>query len=457
MVTISSDRGLAIPTVGGDLNQWGSSAAITSTNPGLNTTIYALDQILGGTINIYSSNGLSQALGSSQSQFGRLVVLGTIASPSNLAINFPSSNFALGNYQVWNNGTGGGGVLCQSSYSSGTTCTVPTGSMRLVNSDGVNVQFSDAQATAVGGGLTNKFRNPAMDVAQRALPITPGTGGYTLDGWIVGAASGAPSVSQAYASHVPGNALRITGNGAGMSTLTMSQRIESSVAVQLLAASGAQAITVQFTIYNNSGNSFTPQLQTSFPTARDNWAGSTPDLAAVNLQACPNASLTTVSYTFTPNVGIANGYQVSLLLGSALNSSAGTVDITMADIRATPGVVTGLNGNPPIPEMRPIHTETLFCQRYAFVPPVGWGYMTWTNMAAAGLGTPQFGVAPRFPATMRIVPSLTGFTFHQSNITALQQSANAQTVDSWSFDMFVTGGVATAVFWLLTGVFTAEL
>lgn len=447
MVTTSSNRGFSIPTVSSDNNLWGTE---------LNSTITGADTILGGTLTLQSSAGTAVTLSSAQSQIGRVVIQGVVGASTNFVLTFASSTFALGNYQVWNNSSGGGGIFCQT-LGGGLTCTVPQNSMRLVNVDGTNAQFSDIQPTTTGGGLTNKFRNGVMDVAQRTLPIAPGTGAYTLDGWIVGAATGAPSVSQAYASHMPGNALRITGNGAGMTTLTMSQRIESSVAAELLAASGAQAITVQFTIFNNSGNSFTPQLQTSFPTARDNWAGSTVDLAAVNLQACPNAALTTVAYTFTPSTSITNGYQVSLLLGSALNGSGGTVDVSYADIRATPTNTTGLNSSPPTPEVRPIHAETLFCQRYAFQPPAGWGYMTFTNLAAAGLGSPTFGSSPRFPATMRAIPSLNGFTFHQTNVVTLTQSIQGQTTDNWEFTMVGTAGVATATFWLLTGIFTAEL
>ena len=88
------------------------------------------------------------------------------------------------------------------------------------------------------------------------------------------------------------------------------------------------------------------------------------DLAATSLQSIANGTLGVVAYTFTPNANLANGYQVQLQLGGALNGSSGYVDISQADIRVTAGLSTGLNNSPPTPELRPISAEMPFCQRY---------------------------------------------------------------------------------------------
>jgi hypothetical protein len=443
MVTTSSDRGFSIPTVASDNNLWGGE---------LNTTIAGLDTILGGSLTLYSSNGFSQQLLSSQSQIGRVVIPST--GTGNFSLLFSSSLFALGNYEIWHNGVGTGGIQCLSSYSSGVSCLVPQNSLRMINSDGVNVQFADSQVGNVqGGGLVNKFRNPNMDVAQRALPITGTPAGvYTLDGWVVSAATGSPSVLQVYSSHINGNALRISNSGGAMSVLTLSQRIESVVAAELLAATAPQAVTVQFAIYNNTGASITPQLQTSYPNAVDNWAASIVDLAAVNFQACPNGTLTTIAYSFTPSASMTNGYQIALLFGSAMTGITGTIDVSIADIRATPGSSPGIVSSPPTPELRPVYTEVLFCQRYFFGPPVGFGYLQFTNQAGSAAINSSY---VEFPAAMRAVPVLSGFTSTHTNITVTQPAAG-QTAASWVFDCSVSAS-STGTFYMTAGSWSAEL
>jgi hypothetical protein len=219
---------------------------------------------------------------------------------------------------------------------------------------------------AVFGGYRNRFRNGTYDVAQRGTSgsVSAGATAYTLDGWLVTAAGAAVAWNQEYATSIAANHLVLT-CASGITAATLTQRIESLVAIAMLLGGGsAQPVTVQWTVFNNSGSSFTPQITSQYPTSQDNFNSLTTDLALTNLQPCPNAQVTTVAYTFVPATNCFNGYQIQLALGAALNHVTGNIKIGLADVRVTPGVATGINNNPPPPEMRPVQIELLFSQRY---------------------------------------------------------------------------------------------
>lgn len=463
MGAISSDRGLIVPTYFGDVGIWG---------PELVTTLTALDSILGGSLTLYSSNGMSALLSSSQAQMQRIVVQGALSTP--FYLGFASSNFALGNYQVWNNASiGGSPIICQT-LGGGATCQVPFGSMRLVNVDGINAQLADVQnLSGASSGYLNKFRNGTFAIAQR------GTSGeldfsvssqsqISLDGWYVsGVVSGGPPIgaripwSQVYNSNFNGYGISLNGSshtpGSLSITSSLFQRIEGSVAAQLLGSSisSPSAVTVQFIIYNNTGASITPTLTTSFATALDNWSASTTDVGPVNMQVCPNGVVTVVSYTFTPSASASNGYQISISPGVIPNSNSANVVVGIADIRVTPGLPVGLNNSPPVPEQRSIHDELEFCQRYFFVPPSGWGYLVHTNMFSTG--SVVMSAMTQFPVTMRAVPAASNLTFHTSGISGVSQPAQAQTTDGWGFVPTISTGINTGVFYVTGGQFSAEL
>jgi hypothetical protein len=84
--------------------------------------------------------------------------------------------------------------------------------------------------------------------------------------------------------------------------------------------------------------------------------------------------------------------------------------ITAADIRVTPGVATGLNSNPPPPELRPIATELAFCQRYfqsTFGNGVAPGTATHTNMVMlAGVAASGEAIAVPLFAQMMGIPAV---------------------------------------------------
>lgn len=474
MGATSSDRGLIVPTNFGDVGIWG---------PELVTTLTALDTILGGSLTLQSSAGMSVTLSSSQAQYGRIVVQGQLASTFFLTFG----SFANGDYQVWNNSSaGGGGVLCQAA-GGGSNCTVPFNSMRLVNVDGVNAQLADVQPLqGLQSGYLNKFYNGTFAVAQRGTSGQVALGGVgaptlitqlSLDGWYVGGTrtgqgpSTFASWSQVYSANFNGYGIRITNPiSSGLSyTAALFQRIESSVAAQLLGSniSSPQAVTVQFIIYNNSGSSVTPTLTTSYANSRDNWGASTTDVGPVNLQTCPNGATTNVAYTFTPSANAANGYQILLTLG-VLAPSGGSphgggtpvtyFDVGIADIRATPGLPIGLNSAPPTPEQRPIHDELEFCQRYLFVPPSGWSYMKLVNIYNTGqMHFSTSGEASLFPVPMRAAPTASNLTFSTTSVASVSQPATQQTNVGWGFDVLANVGIVVAEFYVTGGLFSAEL
>lgn len=277
----------------------------------------------------------------------------------------------------------------------------------------VNVDYTSALAAIVpvtSGGYINKFRNPGMDVAQRGVGPTATNNTYTLDGWLLTTSGVSTNWSQVYNANLSGNALRIN-CVSGLTGLDLQHRIESSFAVQLLKNNKtAQPVTAQYTIYNNSGATLTPQLLAIYPTARDNYASYTTDIAAVNLQSIPNGTIGVVAYTFVPSVQCQLGYDPILRFAGQLNAASGYVDISYADIRATPSAQLGLNNSPPQPEIRPIHEELVFCQRY---------YQTLGNNNCIDGGyfpgaAQRYWTIP-FHVTMRATPTVTYVSWAYAN------------------------------------------
>ena len=293
--------------------------------------------------------------------------------------------------------------------------------LKINNSTGVSSIIAPAQgdnsAAAISstwfgqnykGGFVNLFCNPHMDVAQRGSSgsVSAGTTAYTLDRWQISATGAAAAWSQQYNANIAGSALRISA-ATGLSACTLQQRIESYVAALMAtAAKGAQTVTVQFQVYNATGASITPKIAAGYASAQDNFTTVTADLAATNLQTIANGATGLLAYTFTPSsTNFANGYQIQLQFGGALNASSGYVDVTLADIRVTPGVSVGLNSAPPLPELRDVSYEINHCQRY-FVQHTSVGNYNYFGSGYFVSSTQmRFGVL--FPNQMRVNPTLT--------------------------------------------------
>jgi len=117
-------------------------------------------------------------------------------------------------------------------------------------------------------------------------------------------------------------------------------------------------------VYNNSGSAITPTLTVNHAGSQDIWSSPTADVSAASLQVCANGAWTRVAYSFSASASSYNGLEIIFDFGNNFGSSSKSIQITECDIRATPGVPTGLNSNPPPPELRPVAAEFPFCQRY---------------------------------------------------------------------------------------------
>jgi hypothetical protein len=265
------------------------------------------------------------------------------------------------------------------------------------------------------GGYLNRFRNGTMDVWQRgtsALATSSG-GAYTADGWIVAQSGAVGTCAQDTGYGGPLYSLKCVGNTSNTDT-TFAQRIESSVAAPL----AGNTVTVQFWYKQTSGSAITPKISTCYASATDNFATCTGDLSASNLTSCATNTWCQESYTLSVSASATQGYQVKFDCNTGL-TNAQFCWMTAADIRVTPAVSTGVNTNPPPPELRPVHAELAFCERYLFVAPTGWIYI----FVGVNSGTAQAYASQTtaFPVTMRIVPTPSSVSFTNSNTSGSTQ------------------------------------
>jgi hypothetical protein len=303
----------------------------------------------------------------------------------------------------------------------------------------------------------NKFRNGTFGVAQRGLSgsAPAGAANYTLDGWLIQPTGAAAAWSQVYHNFISGNSLRIN-RATGLTACNLRHRIESTIATEfLLANGGPQPVTVQFAIYNATGASITPQISTSYPTARDNFASMTADIAPTNLQAIANNTLGVVAYTFSP-ASCALGYEVILSFGGALNGASGFVQIGRADVRPSPGIAVGLNAAPEPPELRAAATELMECQRYFFMAPERWMF-TWLTKGSSGTQVTLVGIG-YFPVTMRAVPTM-NFNWDTNNLSGAGGPAiNSISANSLCIDVTSATAAGSTYFRNNAGSYlTAEL
>lgn len=394
--------------------------------------IYPLDSYAAFGYTVVAVNGLKTTSGSVKATFK----IGSTAIPglNEITVNTISNNITL---------TGGSNVV------------VPTNNLSLFFDTALspqNIQFTLVAVRAdLLSGFVNKIRNPVMDVAQRSFGTivsspSPGTSAPTLDGWIVTAVgTGGATVTWGQAGWVEASdgvyaahSLGLTG-AVGITHLTVSQRIESSIAASL---SGKQ-ITFQCVVDNWTGSPITPVLSSQYLTATDSWGTvvTDPNCSSVSLQPCQTGGTTIVSYTFTCNTDAYNGYGFTIDCGAITGSG---LYLTQCDVRVTPDTATGLNYNPPIPEIRPVAVEFPSCLRYL----AGFGESTGIVGLAYSTSTTAFGVYIPFKNKMRTPP--TGITVvTPGNLEIVDMTgASVAAVTSLSFGnasedgIFLTGTVA---------------
>lgn len=282
---------------------------------------------------------------------------------------------------------------------------------------------SDWQIFSQGAGKgENLFRNAGMSIYQRGPDGTnaAGTSAYTLDGWIV-SATGQSVDWNAAASHLGATALVLSPGSGTPTDCLIKQRIESNF---INPISPTTFITVQAAIYNASGASITPKLTVNYPNSVDTYGAVTAYVNAVNLQACPNGQTTVISYTFAMSTKLYNGMEVIFDFGGGIQSSG--IEFGSPDISTTPFLQnTGLQSNPPLPQIRPIGIEIENCYRYLQVFGGSNQYEVLGNGAATS--TTVFVVQIPLLAKMNGVPALTYDSLGSWQPLNLATQGNAQT------------------------------
>lgn len=249
-----------------------------------------------------------------------------------------------------------------------------------------------------GKGL-NVIRNSGMAVAQRGATgtIAAGSPAYTLDGWIVDSVGA--NVAWAQVLGTVNNALMLQLTPAGTLTdLYIKQRIESTLMQEI----GYTPITIQAYIYNGTLGSITPTLTLNIPTSTDNYGSVTNVLAATNLQAIPAGTGRVVAYTFvlTSAYAYQNGLEVIWNFGAQVPNTK-FIQFGLSDISPTPNFTAGLIANPPLPTVRQIAEETVFCKRYF----IAFGTGAFFPGGAYSANAAAFVI--NFTIPMRAAPTLT--------------------------------------------------
>ena len=281
----------------------------------------------------------------------------------------------------------------------GNAMTFP-GTPQTLASLGTAEGFTAPQTGQIyASGYVNKFRDGTLDVFQRGTSAlataTAARGVYTADGWRVQQTGAAFTCAQDTGNNGPLYSLKCVGGAANTDTLFI-QPIESYVAAPL----AGQTVTVQFQYKQTSGSSITPKVSTCYASSQDVFSTCTGDLSATSITSCATATWCTESYTFAVSASAVNGYQVTFDCNTAL-TAAQACWITAADIRVTPGVATGVNANPPPPELRPIAGELAFCQRYyqkvggsAYEDITAYGYGVTNDYYTTVIGIPAMRTVP---------------------------------------------------------------
>lgn len=219
---------------------------------------------------------------------------------------------------------------------------------------------------AAPGGFLNFLRGNSMSAwfhgcVASACTITT-AGGWCAEGvWII--PTGASVTCQQTSTTIAGSLfnMKITGN-TSVTDVIVRYVVESYTMARFFGKN----VTFQMGMFNQTGGTVTPTLQSKFPTAGvDNWGGTnTIDLAATNMQPCTNSTNCTEAYTLAVTATTANGYEFNQDIGNNFSTTGKSVTINFFDARIDNAASTGLNSNPPPFEVRDASSDIVWSQRF---------------------------------------------------------------------------------------------
>lgn len=384
--------------------------------------------------------------------FGGGIVGASIATSGTIAGSVcrdASGNFIFANAA---NCEGAGAATTVTATNTAGATTVTGGNPGYALTQGASSSFmANNQLFSAAGGGISKFRNGGMMVWQRGTTGLAAAASLakpcvaTADGWCVAQTGAQATCSQGAGTNGALFSLGCIGVASNTDT-QFTQRIESYDAAVLAGT----IVTVQFQYKQTSGSTVTPKVSAGYASAADNFTTVTSDLAATSLTACATATWCTESYTFTVSVSASQGYQVTLDCNTAL-TAAQSCSITAADIRVTPGVTTGINANPPAPELRPIAEEISRNQRYYEVQnlPTGIINAAFVNATSNFIGAMSFLVAKRSTPTVGQSGTFAGVTAGGAVVNGTL-SFSGTTTFNFSYNMAgvtgLVGGNGTALY-----------
>lgn len=248
----------------------------------------------------------------------------------------------------------------------GSTATIYTNGGRCNNqTNQPTTNLTGTLTTAQLGGSASGFVNVLLNAGLSqwrhgtniSIPMT--TGGWGPEGiYIVPSGAGVTAV-QLTPTTPTTNVLQIQG-ATGNTDVKLRFVLESFTGAPLRFSEA----TFQFTLNNSSGASITPTFTSKMPTAQDNWAASTTDIATANMQPCANGVTCVEAVTFQVGANSYLGYEVIVDLGAILNTKS--VIIETPDMRLTPSLNTFLTPASliPTPEIRDPASESRWVDRF---------------------------------------------------------------------------------------------
>lgn len=304
---------------------------------------------------------------------------------------------------------------------------------------------------AVATGFVNKLRNSSMTAwfhgsASRAITTAGGWGAEGLYVVPTGASVTIAQNANGLSNPLTFNSQLITG-ATSVTDVTVRFVVESYDAAPLVG----QQVTFQVPVLNSTGATITPTITVKHGAAQDATYTSI-DVNAVNLQSIANGATGVLAYSWTVAAGSANGLSINIDFGNNFSTTGKSIQIGGGfDLRATPGVATGLVSTPQVPEIRSVADDILWNCRYfeaSYSNGVAPGTVTelgrsFIEVAPAGTANIAAGVSASFRMQKRAVPTLTTY----STISG----AAGKATDVSSVDVVPTLNVADTGFsWLAT-------